>query len=65
MTMAPPPSSPRRVLSAIGPNFTLATFFVLGLFVVVLTYGGSIRYKEGPILISLGIMTGILMLRAI
>ena len=69
LSMPQPPSRSgsalRRALALIGPNFTLATFFVLGLFVVVLTYGGSIRYKEGPILISLGIMTGILVLRAI
>ncbi|MEO6953500.1 MAG: phosphatase PAP2 family protein [Polyangia bacterium] len=64
--MAPTRSSGlRRALSTIGPNFTLATFFVLGLFVVVLTYGGSIRYKEGPIILSLGIMMGILILRVI
>ena len=61
----PTPSASRRALAALGPNFALATLFVIGLFVVVLTYGGSIRYKEGPILISLGIMTGILVLRAI
>jgi len=55
----------RRLLAAIGPNFALSVLFVIGLFVVVLTYGGSIRWKEGPIIISFAIMTGLLVLRAI
>lgn len=57
--------SPRRILATIGPNFALSVLFVLGLFVVVLTYGGSIRWKEGPIILSSAIMLGLLVLRAI
>jgi len=49
--------------AAIGPNFVIAILFVLTLFAVVLTYGGTIKWKEGPILISGGITLGLLLLR--
>jgi membrane-associated phospholipid phosphatase len=51
--------------AAIGPNFVIAILFVLTLFAVVLTYGGHIKWKEGPILISGGITIGLLVLRTI
>jgi hypothetical protein len=51
--------------AAIGPNFVIAILFVLTLFAVVLTYGGTIKWKEGPILISGGITLGLLILRTI
>jgi membrane-associated phospholipid phosphatase len=62
-------SNPRGALytvaSAIGPNFVIAILFVLTLFAVVVTYGGSIKWKEGPILISGGITIALLLLRTI
>lgn len=54
-----------NVAAAIGPNFVIAIMFVLALFAVVITYGGSIKWKEGPILISGGITIGLLVLRTI
>jgi membrane-associated phospholipid phosphatase len=49
--------------AAIGSNFVIAIVFVLALFAVILTYGGTIKWKEGPILISGGITLGLLALR--
>lgn len=53
------------VAAAIGPNFVIAIAFVLTLFAVILMYGGSLKWKEGPILWSCGITLGILLLRVI
>jgi membrane-associated phospholipid phosphatase len=55
----------RALAAALGPNFAVAILFVLTLFTVVLTYGGSIRWKEGPILISGGIVIGLLTIRTV
>ena len=70
--MSSPDSGPARprgalytVAAAIGPNFVIAILFVLALFAVVLTYGGTIKWKEGPILISGGITISLLLLRTI
>ena len=41
----------------------IAVLFVLALFAVVLTYGASLKWKEGPILWSGGITLGLLALR--
>ena len=49
--------------AAIGSNFVIAILFVLALFAVILVYGGTIKWKEGPILISCGITLGLLALR--
>lgn len=58
-------SALRTLAAAIGPNFVIAIAFVLALFVVVLTYGASLKWKEGPILISGGITLGLLGLRTL
>jgi membrane-associated phospholipid phosphatase len=55
----------RTTAAAIGPNFIIASLFIVALFVVVLTYGGTIRWKEGPILISGGITLGLLVIRTV
>jgi hypothetical protein len=70
LAASPAPAAPAHgafygLVSAVGPNFVIATLFVLTLFVVVLTYGASLKWKEGPILISGGITLGLLALRTI
>lgn len=62
---APEPRPFYTAAAAVGPNFVIAILFVLALFAVVLTYGGSIKWKEGPILISGGITIALLGLRTI
>ena len=64
-SVASPPSALYDLAASIGANFVIAILFVLGLFAVVLTYGGQLKWKEGPILISGGITIGILGLRVI
>jgi membrane-associated phospholipid phosphatase len=50
-----PPSTLRSALAWIGPDFGLVAAFTAALAVLVVAYGGSYKWQEGPILISAGI----------
>jgi membrane-associated phospholipid phosphatase len=54
---APPLVVPRlrRAMAWLGPDFGLVAAFTAALAVLVLAYGGSYKWQEGPILISAGI----------
>jgi len=47
-----PASAIRRTLALLGPNFSLGLLFIATLLGLVAAYGASIRWKEGPIVIS-------------
>jgi membrane-associated phospholipid phosphatase len=51
----PAPNAIRRALAWLGPDFGLVAAFTAALAVLVLAYGGSYKWQEGPILISAGI----------
>ena len=53
----------RRFVAWLGPDFGLVVGFLSVLTVLVCAYGGSFRWKEGPILISAGIGAGIVLVR--
>jgi hypothetical protein len=52
-----------RALRWLGPDFGLVAAFTLVLAVLVVAYGGSFRWQEGPIVISAGIGVGLLAAR--
>lgn len=53
----------KRFLSSLGPDFGLVLIFLSALTVLVISYGGSFRWKEGPILISAAIGVGLIAIR--
>ncbi len=54
---------PTRALAWIGPDFGLVIAFTATLLVLLAIYGGTFRWKEGPILISAGIGAGLIAMR--
>ncbi|HSR97790.1 MAG TPA: hypothetical protein VLM79_12105, partial [Kofleriaceae bacterium] len=44
-----------RAMAWIGPDFGMVAAFTAALAVLIAAYGGSYKWKEGPILISAGI----------
>jgi membrane-associated phospholipid phosphatase len=62
------PQSPgvlRRAMAWIGPDFGLVAGFTAALAVLVLAYGGSYKWQEGPIVISAGIAAVLVLVRVI
>jgi len=53
----------RRTLAWIGPDFGLVIGFTVVLGALVVAYGGSFRWQEGPIVISAGIAVGLVAAR--
>ncbi|HEY4239332.1 MAG TPA: phosphatase PAP2 family protein [Kofleriaceae bacterium] len=53
----------RQGLAWLGPDFGLVLAFTVALAVLVAAYGGSYKWKEGPILISAGIGAGLVAIR--
>jgi len=53
----------KRTLAWIGPDFGLVIGFTIVLGALVVAYGGSFRWKEGPIVISAGIAVGLVAAR--
>jgi membrane-associated phospholipid phosphatase len=57
-TDAVPVSAPtriRRVMAWLGPDFGMVAAFTVALAILVVAYGGSYKWQEGPILISAAI----------
>jgi hypothetical protein len=54
-----------RALAWIGPDFGLVLAFLLALAVLLVIYGGSFRWREGPILISAAIGAGLIAMRVV
>lgn len=52
---APRPSALYSAMAWIGPDFGMVAAFIAALAILVLAYGGSYKWQEGPILISAGI----------
>ncbi|TMQ17642.1 MAG: hypothetical protein E6J91_09710 [Deltaproteobacteria bacterium] len=53
----------RRAMAWIGPDFGMVAGFTAALAVLVTAYGGSYKWKEGPIVISAGIATVLVVVR--
>jgi membrane-associated phospholipid phosphatase len=53
----------RRVMAWLGPDFGLVAAFTAALAILVLAYGGSYKWQEGPILISAGIALALVLAR--
>jgi membrane-associated phospholipid phosphatase len=63
-TEAISPANPvTRALAWIGPDFGLVLGFTTALAVLVAVYGGTYKWKEGPIIISAGIAVGLVLTR--
>jgi membrane-associated phospholipid phosphatase len=60
---APAPRRWRGVMAALGPDFGLVLIFAVALAAALAAYGASFKWKEGPILISLGIAVGLVAIR--
>jgi membrane-associated phospholipid phosphatase len=58
-----PESGLRRTMAWLGPDFGLVVAFTTVLAVLVAAYGGSYKWKEGPIVISAGIAAGLVLVR--
>jgi membrane-associated phospholipid phosphatase len=58
-----PAGAVRRVMAWIGPDFGLVAAFTAVLAVLVAAYGGSYKWKEGPIVISAGIAAALVLAR--
>ena len=56
-------SALHRVMAWIGPDFGLVAAFTAVLVVLVAAYGGSYKWKEGPIVISAGIAATLVLAR--
>lgn len=54
--MAVPRNALTRLLAWLGPDFGLVLAFMICDAVLIAAYGGSYKWKEGPIVISFGIM---------
>jgi membrane-associated phospholipid phosphatase len=65
MPIAPPSSALHRVMAWIGPDFGLVVAFTAVLSVLVAAYGGSYKWKEGPIVISAGIAAALVLARLV
>jgi membrane-associated phospholipid phosphatase len=52
-----------RVMAWLGPDFGLVVAFTAALAVLVLAYGGSYKWQEGPIVISTGIAVALVLAR--
>lgn len=63
--IAKPPSAPYRVMAWLGPDFGLVAGFTAALAILVAAYGGSYKWKEGPIVISAGIAVALVLARLI
>jgi len=66
----PPVLAPRapwwqHVLAFLGPDLVLLGLFLLTLGALVRAYGASFKWVEGPIVISAGIMIGLVVLSAV
>lgn len=53
----------RRAMAWLGPDFGMVVAFTLALAVLVIAYGGSYKWQEGPILISAGIAVALVLTR--
>lgn len=53
----------RRALAWLGPDFGLVAAFTVALAILVLAYGGSYKWQEGPIIISSGIAVALVLVR--
>jgi membrane-associated phospholipid phosphatase len=56
-------SALRRALAWLGPDFGMVVAFTVALAALVVAYGGSYKWQEGPILISAGIGLGLVLAR--
>lgn len=63
LVIAHPAGGLRRALAWIGPDFGLVFAFTAVLAVLVAAYGGSYKWKEGPIVISAGIAAALVLAR--
>lgn len=52
-----------RAMAFTGPDFGMVAVFTIALTGLVLAYGGSYKWQEGPILISAGIGVGLIVAR--
>jgi membrane-associated phospholipid phosphatase len=52
-----------RAMAWLGPDFGLVVAFTAALAILVAAYGGSYRWREGPILISAGIAVALVLAR--
>lgn len=60
-----PVSTPRRVMAWLGPDFGMVAAFTAALAILVAAYGGSYKWKEGPIVISAGIAAALVVARLV
>ena len=60
---AAPRSRLRAVLAWMGADFGLAVIFFIGLAILIAAYGASFKWTEGPILFSVGIALGLVVIR--
>jgi membrane-associated phospholipid phosphatase len=58
-----PANALHRALAWLGPDFGLVAAFTAALAVLVTAYGGSYKWKEGPIVISAGIAAALVLAR--
>lgn len=58
-----PESALHRAMAWLGPDFGMVVAFTSALAVLVLAYGGSYKWQEGPIVISAGIAVVLLVAR--
>src|ERR1043165_3410989 len=63
--VAKPAGSLHRAMAWLGPDFGLVAGFTAALMVLVAAYGGSYKWKEGPIVISAGIAAALVVARLI
>ena len=63
LVIARPASPLRRAMAWIGPDFGLVAAFTAVLSVLVAAYGGSYKWKEGPIVISAGVAAALVLAR--
>ena len=55
----------RRAMAWLGPDFGMVAGFTAALVVLVAAYGGSYKWKEGPIVISAGVAAALVLARLI
>ena len=65
VVVAKPAGALQRAMAWFGPDFGMVAAFTAALAVLVAAYGGSYKWKEGPIVISAGIAAALVLARLI
>jgi len=65
VVVAKPAGALQRAMAWLGPDFGMVAAFIAALAVLVAAYGGSYKWKEGPIVISAGIAAALVLGRLI